>query len=217
MPSGLEYITDETKRSLTPVKLLEIEFSEDEVLRYNDIDVIVSIVQNNETKYFYPCGFRIRSVTQPTNLEVGRMRIDLDNVEKSEIGGLFLNADRRGAKVTFYLGILEADYPTNWTFTVFRGYINDYSVTDRLVSIEAIDEFGFWNKVLLRRCSFHCNWKFKGYHCGYTGSETECDKSFARCVEIWGSEEEARKHFGGFRWIPAVEGLLPIWWGREKK
>jgi len=40
----------------------------------------------------------------------------------------------------------------------------------------------------------HCRYKeFKGSHCGYSGSETECDRTFARCKEL-----ENQMRFGGF-------------------
>jgi len=49
----------------------------------------------------------------------------------------------------------------------------------------------------------HCRYKeFKGSYCGYTGTETECDRTFERCRELGN-----QKRFGGF---PGI-GRLGYW------
>ena len=42
--------------------------------------------------------------------------------------------------------------------------------------------------------------RFKGPQCGYAGSETECDRTLARCTALSNSAR-----FGGFRYLPAEE------------
>ena len=42
-----------------------------------------------------------------------------------------------------------------------------------------------------------CPWPFKGAECGYAGTETECNKSWARCSQLGNTTM-----YGGFRFIP---------------
>ncbi len=46
---------------------------------------------------------------------------------------------------------------------------------------------------LERYIASHCNWKFKGDECGYSGAETVCNRTYEQCVE---RGQTAR--FGGF-------------------
>jgi phage-related protein len=46
----------------------------------------------------------------------------------------------------------------------------------------------------VRPCRYR---RFKGPRCGYTGPETTCDRSFARCTELSNTQR-----FGGFRFLP---------------
>jgi lambda family phage minor tail protein L len=39
----------------------------------------------------------------------------------------------------------------------------------------------------------HCNWEFKSKECGYTGGETNCNRTWTRCDELNNTER-----FGGF-------------------
>jgi hypothetical protein len=49
---------------------------------------------------------------------------------------------------------------------------------------------------------------FKGLECGYTGSESKCDRSYARCESL-----NNTANFGGERWLPSIENAN-IWWGQ---
>ncbi len=45
-----------------------------------------------------------------------------------------------------------------------------------------------------RFISGHCNWEFKGLECDYSGSASECDRSWEQCEKIGNT-----KRFGGYR------------------
>ncbi len=45
-----------------------------------------------------------------------------------------------------------------------------------------------------RFIALHCNWDFKSFECGYSGAETQCNRTFKRCDAL---NNTAR--FGGYR------------------
>jgi hypothetical protein len=57
----------------------------------------------------------------------------------------------------------------------------------------------------------NCRFRFKNARCGYVGVETECNRTWTRCGELL---NQAR--FGGWRKIPAMDDLLPVWGATQK-
>lgn len=78
-------------------------------------------------------------------------------------------------------------------------YVEQANATEEAVSLTLTTKFDL-NRIQLPRRRFHrnyCQWKFKSTQCGYSGAETECNKTFQRCKAL---NNESR--YGGFPAIP---------------
>jgi len=85
-------------------------------------------------------------------------------------------------------------------------YIDSYSADQDNVNFILTSKFDVLDVELpLRRYSRnYCNWKFKGAECGYSGSETVCNKTKQDCK----ATKNNFKRFGGFPSIQSNRILL---------
>jgi len=84
---------------------------------------------------------------------------------------------------------------------IFRGYVTSVSAESGAISLEISERYHDWSRPLSKReYSKVCNFVFKGDRCGYTGTETQCDKTLTRCEEL-GNEDK----FGGFPELPDLQ------------
>ncbi|MBW2024368.1 MAG: hypothetical protein JRH08_00725 [Deltaproteobacteria bacterium] len=96
--------------------------------------------------------------------------------------------------------------------TLFNGQIDRWSLDEAQLVMTIADMNVQWARKPLSRHPASCRWRvFKGPECGYTGSETWCDRSYARCSALGNTA-----NFGGFRWLPSIMDK-EIWWGRQPK
>lgn len=79
-------------------------------------------------------------------------------------------------------------------------YIDSYTADQKNVSFLLSSKFDITDLELPARkfSRNYCQWKFKSDQCGYSGAETECNKTLTRCREL---SNETR--FGGFPSVPA--------------
>jgi len=95
---------------------------------------------------------------------------------------------------------------------LFNGQIDKWSLDESQLVMTIADMNVQWARKPLSRHPASCRWRvFKGPECGYTGSETWCDRSYARCSALGNTA-----NFGGFRWLPSIMDK-EIWWGRQPK
>ena len=87
---------------------------------------------------------------------------------------------------------------------LFHGRMQRPSAIDEDVcTIEALELIGsIDDEGPSRQFTVGCAVDFKGRACGYTGSETDCDKSWARCSQLANT-----RHFSGFRFMPHIGSL----------
>ncbi len=78
-------------------------------------------------------------------------------------------------------------------------YIDSYSSTEQAVSFVLSTKLDILNVKIPCRDYIrnHCEWKFKSTQCGYSGGESECDKTLQRC-RVLGNYSR----YGGFPSIP---------------
>ena len=79
-------------------------------------------------------------------------------------------------------------------------YIERYVETDKAVIFTLSSKWDVNSKQIPSRIYLrnHCAWRFKGSECGYSGGETDCNKTLARCREL-----SNQIRFGGFPGIPS--------------
>ena len=154
------------------------------------------------------------SISDP-NISAGQSVDDItlkfDNVSLLPVS-LFLNNDLRGKPVDIWICPLDDLGKPIGRVNLFSGFISRVEIRDKTASITVASEMVRWREPTLRRHSATCPWRFKDPHtCGYSGTETWCDKTYDRCAELGNTA-----HFGGFRHLPSIQEKQ-IWWGRMPK
>lgn len=174
--------------------LLEIDFEGESPIRlvHNTED----ITWNSYTWYAFP--FDIEDIVEDARGQLPNVTIRVGNATRvlqtyldDSLGGL-------GAQVT--IRVVHSDHLTlttpefEETFEVIGCSVDAHWVKFTLGA----------ENPMLQRCpkqrflKDHCRYKeFKGTLCGYSGGETDCNRTFERCVALG---NEAR--FGGFPGIP---------------
>ena len=131
-------------------------------------------------------------------LEVGNVDRTMQNYVE-EFDGF------RTAKVTFKLVfpelVAETSLAVSETFYVKSCETNADKLTFNLSTELDVLQKQIGRMVLRDRCP----WTFKGAICGYSGSETFCDKTLGRCKELG---NEAR--YGGFPGMPSQGTIIRI-------
>lgn len=95
------------------------------------------------------------------------------------------------------------------TTPLFRGEIDDWTGAETL-SMTLATRYSRWVERPGRMHSTSCGWKrFGNTRCGYSGEETDCDRTYSRCTQL-----DNILNFGGFRWAGSVESK-EIWWGSK--
>ncbi len=82
---------------------------------------------------------------------------------------------------------------------LFNGLMNRASqISTETVQISAVQLLAYIDsKVPARQFTVQCPWPFKGEECQYSGAETTCDHSWARCSQLGNTPK-----YGGFRFVP---------------
>lgn len=116
--------------------------------------------------------------------EIDKVKVKIANVSRA-IGAYLEVYDFRGKKVS--LKTVWADQladTDNYIEDIF--YIDSYFVNAQDAEFELTGKFDVMtiNLPLRRYMRNYCGWKFKSTECGYSGSETSCSKTKARCKEL---------------------------------
>lgn len=189
-----------TSAELIPRKLLTISIEGSGDIRVLENDTFEKLEYNGET---YLCGpLKVSDVIKNDGGDFQYINIEISNASQA-ISGVIGN---EGDVLTGAMCLLEEvflDEDKNIleqnSFPVFVGQANNLHITvDKLsLDIEAILG-GYVNLSPNMTYGVMCQWrKFKDCRCAYSGAETSCDKSFARCKELGNTA-----NFGGFPSIP---------------
>jgi phage-related protein len=155
--------------------------------------------------------FTIEGINFSADMSVDTMNITMDNSDRTFLARL-LSEDARNKTVTASVGCLNTNHQIIDVLEIFPGILGGWDASEKTVEVTVVNEFVLWQKDTLRVAQSSCPWDFKGTEgfCGYTGSETWCDQSYDRCLELSNTD-----NFGGFRFMPSLEEA-DIWWGRVK-
>ncbi len=169
---------------------------------YSTLDI--NIVSGGHT--YLPYEFEVQPMNYGGDMSVDRINLDFANVDIG-FSAILLNNNIQGNECIISLGV-----HTGSAFVVeevYRGIINEWEFNEQTAKILIVSEFVYWNKKTLRKPGVLCSWIFKGTECGYTGAQTECNKTYERCVALSRTD-----YFGGFRFFPAIEER-EVWWGKR--
>jgi len=151
--------------------------------------------------------FKVNPISYSLSMAVDKVELNFANVDLI-MSSILLNNAVKKRPIILYLGAMDGMTPL--VEAVFYGIVSEWDADEKQAEIQIVNEFIFWNKKTLRLPSDLCQWPFKdSAECGYTGSETQCNKTYARCSELGNSDQ-----FGGCRFMPALEEK-EIFWGRK--
>lgn len=143
-------------------------------------------------------------IGENTRGEIDAVRITLSNVSRL-IQGYLENYDLRGKKVQILT--VWADHLNDadaYIEDIF--YIDNYIADQNNVVFTITSKFDVLGvEIPVRKYSRnYCAWKFKSSECGYSGTETECNKTLQRCREL-----NNNGRFGGFPSVPSRPVYVP--------
>lgn len=151
----------------------------------------VDITWDGQTWIAFP--FEIDNIGEPAKGELPSVNLRVSNVSRAiqgyvELADGGVDADVKllvinGGDLAFTTPYIELDFRVAGT-SVDANWVNF-----NLTSVDAWMRTFPKNKIVKN----HCNYKFKGLHCGYAGVETECNRTLTRCRELNNSNR-----FGGF-------------------
>lgn len=181
--------------------------------RYTDMDIDYVTSGLGSVRY-YARQLKLGGISAGTGMSVDSLRIDIGNADL-QISSIFMAEETRFRPVSIGFGVFSASpfeaialRMPGLGQAMWKGFISTYRITDKVVSVELVNELVLWKKKTLRKFSASCQWPFKGEECGYSGDQTTCDQTYDRCVAL-GNQDQ----FGGFRWLPDMMEQ-EIWWGR---
>ena len=143
---------------------------------------------------------------------VDQVNIELDNLD-DYLTPAFVGGTPQGSSVTMALAILDSDYAfVDDPVTLFMGTVGQWDInTEGVLSVTVTNKFAQWSQGTLGLHSASCRYQiFAGEYCKYSGSATQCDRTYTRCAALGNTA-----NFGGFRWLPSIMDAQ-IWWGREQ-
>lgn len=201
-------ILDEYKAGeLFPYFLLQFSDGSN-VYRYTSLDVPQFFTgTGSPSGMFEPRGFQFDSVTYSMGQIVDDAVIRIDNLDQV-CTSIFVGGTMQGQPASIYTGVLTASGGNIGSVLFFEGQIDSFELDEQELRLMIGSPFSKWSHKATGKHSSSCRWKvFKGTECQYSGAETICDRSYARCSALGNTA-----HFGGFRFLPDLENKV-LWWG----
>lgn len=179
------------------IDLLEISYEEEETIRVCNNNE--SVIWDGEEWLAVP--FAAPEIEETKDAQVPNIKLSFWDMDGSLSVIVDNNSGAIGATVTLRK-ILSSNVETSTCEREEEMEVLSASITSKgLISFSLGAE-----NLSTKRCPVnrylknHCRYEeFKGEYCGYSGSETECDRTFARCKEL-----ENQERFGG---QPAIGSL----------
>lgn len=190
------FITEKNKKENQPIYLYTVEDYDGASNDLNFAGYDTDITFDGITYSRFPISHE--QIGENTQGEIDVVRVIVSNITRLIQGYLELY-DFRGKKVTiktvFANQLGDSDVYLNSIY-----YIDSYSANQDKVTFELTSKFDVLDLELpARRYSRnYCAWKFKSTECGYSGGETECNKTLTRCRVLANQER-----FGGFPSVPS--------------
>jgi len=151
-------------------------------------------------------------ITENTKGEIDTTKVQMSNVSRL-IEYYLQNYDLRGKKVSIKMVYADMlDDPD--AYIEFSNYIDSYVSNVKDVVFTLMSKYDILNLMLpsILWLRDYCQWEFacpairalgRGAECGYTGSQTECNRTWQRCQVL-----ENSRRFLGARGIPGRRGYV---------
>jgi len=137
-------------------------------------------------------------VSENSKGEIDSIRVRVSNINRL-IQAYLEDYDLRSKKVSIKMVFAnELADPSAYIEDIF--YIDSYTAGQDVVEFTLSGKFDVLALELPARkySRNYCGWKFKSAECGYSGTETSCNKTLQRCRELGN-----QVRFGGFPAVPS--------------
>lgn len=180
-------VSEVEKDEIIPRKLLKIELDEGSVYVL-DNETLESLTFNGET--FLGAPLSHGNIINDDNSAVNKLDIELSNINLA-ISGIIAN---RGDVITNAFAVLTLVFLNLNTNEIipdtqkilYSGKCNNLCLDFEKATLDIESELGGYDKiapVIKYRPTCQVR-RFKDCRCGYSGNETSCDRTFARCLEL---------------------------------
>jgi len=165
---------------------------------------------------YAPFPFNVEPIKNASGPAPVNVRVSAGNLDRS-ISAAVLAEQVQGKEVTIRRAYWSSPMVHTTPYIYFQGQIDTVTITEdedtAQVTLEIKNDFVRWDKPIpSNQFSITCNHIFKSNTpgCQYTGAESLCDRTYARCVAL-----NNTTRFRGFRHMSIMEDL-EIWWGRTR-
>lgn len=194
-------LSEVEKDEIIPRKLLKVEIDGGNILIL-DNETLDILEYNGDAYIGAPLSHG--TVTKDDNSAVNKLSIEISNVGLG-ISGIIGNRgdviNNAPAVLTLvFLDIKNNKIIPNCTQTIFAGTCNNLELNYEVARFDIETKLGGYEiqaPIMKYRTSCQVR-RFKDCRCGYTGAETQCDRTWERCKELKNTE-----NFRGFPSIPA--------------
>lgn len=173
--------------------------------RYTEADVPVLV----EGNLYEPREFSIGNVVLSSDRIVDTCTLTLVNLDQA-LSLPFLDGEPQGSSVVVRVAAFDSQtrqHIAGAVAAVFTGSIDDWTMGEESIEITLASELTQWRRDVGRAHAASCPWRvFGGDQCRYSGGETWCDRSYARCSALGNTN-----NFGGYRWLPSLENKSVTW------
>jgi len=191
-----DFIEEKNKETNRPIKLFTIYDYDGEDNNLYFTNQRSNVTFDSQEYVSFPIEYD--NISENTQGEIDSMQVTISNVSRL-IQAYLENYDWCDKKVSIKtVWSDKLDDTDNYIEDIF--YIDSYTADAHNAIFTLMSRYNVLNVVLPREVYSrnYCRYKeFKGTRCGYSGSETECDRSLQRCRELGN-----QRRFGGFPSVP---------------
>ena len=172
----------------------------------SDVPIYWSDDSTSANKYT-PYPYELESISYSYNNVVDSAKSKISNLN-SAMTATFANVDMQGNESNIYIGITDSNKNIIDVLKIFEGEIDEFDLNEQELNVTISSYFAKWSHKSENKHGGLCRWKrFKGNECGYSGAETECNRTYKRCNQLGNID-----NYGGFL-TAAVAADKIIWWG----
>lgn len=189
------FTSEKNKQANQPIHLFVVENYDGNSNNLTLTDYDTNVTYNGVTYTKFPISFE--TISENSEGRIDTVRIVVSNISQV-IEDYLETYDWRGKKVSIITVWANQLNDTDaYLQDVF--YIDNYSSDQNNAYFTCASKFDVLDVHLPRRLYMrhHCCWEFKSTECGYSGGESTCNLTKARCKELNNYDR-----FGGFPSIP---------------
>jgi len=182
------------KDEIIPRKLLKIDFTGGGI-KILDNETLQVLTYNNDDYLGAPLTHG--EIVKDDNSSVSKLNINLSNVALSISGIIGARGDvitnAPAVLMLVFLNVNTNQIIANSQKILYSGKCNNLILNYENASVDIETPLGGYEKICpVAKYRASCQVRrFKDSRCGYSGNETSCDRTFARCKEL-GNEENFR-------------------------